>query len=82
MMPLRDNTKETVWDYLSGRLSVRSSVGNHAVPDGVMVELEQVGEFVEQHSSWFCYDHLLNPHLRKTQEANGIKENWILIEQM
>lgn len=72
MIPLRAKEKGTVWDHLSSMLSVCSLVGNPAVPDGVVVELEQVGEFVEQHSSWFCHYHLLNPHLHETQEAKSI----------
>lgn len=33
-------------------------------PDGVVVELQQVGQLVKQDSAWFSHDDLFYPNLR------------------
>jgi len=33
------------------------------VPDGVMIELEQVGKFIQKNCTWLCNDDLLDSHL-------------------
>lgn len=34
------------------------------IPDGVVVKLEQVGQFVKEDGTWLCHDHLFNPNLQ------------------
>ena len=45
------------------------------IPDGVVVELKEVGDFVEQDSSRLRYNHLLDPHLRGETNPEHAHQN-------